>query len=56
MAFSEMNSFKIFIRPATGGNFEVRVSGDETVQGLKWTLSRMFSIHRERITLLHQNK
>lgn len=56
MEFSEMNSFKIIIRPATGGSFELRVSHNETVQGLVWTLSRMYSIHRDRITLLHQNK
>lgn len=56
MEFSEMNSFKIIIRPATGGSFELRVPHNETVQGLVWTLSRMYSIHRDRITLLHQNK
>lgn len=51
-----MDSYKLFIRPATGGVFEVRVSPNETVQGLIWTISRMYNIHKDRITLLHQNK
>ncbi|XP_061181727.1 midnolin-A-like [Saccostrea echinata] len=51
-----MDTYKILIQPATGGSFDVQVPHNETVQGLQWTLSRMFNIHRDRITLLHQNK
>ncbi|CAC5372203.1 Midnolin-A,Midnolin [Mytilus coruscus] len=54
--FSRASHTRIFVCPTTGGKLELKVSGNETVQGLKYFISRKLRIQHERIKLLHRNR
>ncbi|KAK3091666.1 hypothetical protein FSP39_021668 [Pinctada imbricata] len=52
----QMHSTRIFICPSTGGSFQMNVGANESVHGLKWSLSRRLNLRRDRIILLHRNR
>ncbi|XP_064604590.1 midnolin-like [Liolophura sinensis] len=47
---------KISICPTTGGRMELNILEKETVNGLKWLISRNLRIPPEKITLLYKNR
>ncbi|XP_050401834.2 midnolin-B [Patella vulgata] len=53
---SHSDKLRVFVCPTTGGQIELKVSGNETIQGLKWLIARKLKIVPEKISLLHKNK
>lgn len=47
---------KVSICPTTGGRMELNILEKETVNGLKWLISRNLRIPPEKITLLYKNR
>lgn len=60
--FAQSNNFscasrtRLFVCPTTGGKLELSVSASETIQGLKYFISRKLRIQHERIKLLYRNR
>ena len=46
----------ISITPTTGGQFDVLVDRNETIENLKKTISKKLKVAKERICLLHRER
>ncbi|KAL5021196.1 hypothetical protein ScPMuIL_000351 [Solemya velum] len=53
---SPMGRVRLQFCPTTGGHIELSVPFQETIQGLKWTISRKLRIPPERINLLFRER
>ncbi|ESO92614.1 hypothetical protein LOTGIDRAFT_233061 [Lottia gigantea] len=53
---SVSDRIRVTVCPTTGGQIELRSSGLETIQGLKWMIARKLKIAPEKITLLHKDR
>lgn len=50
------SSIKISVTPTTGGQFELAVTKNDTIENLKKLISKKLKVPKERICLLHRER
>ena len=61
-ATAEMNrdepqrELKLDIAPTTGGNFEISLPEDSSIDELRWRVARKLQTPRDRLTFLHRER
>jgi len=47
---------KLDIAPTTGGNFEITLPEDSSIEELRWRVARKLQTPRDRLTFLHRER
>lgn len=50
------NTIDLQICPTTGGQFDLQISVDETMQGLRKAIGKKLKLPREKISMLYRDK